>query len=405
MHRDFTKQLRLGIVGLPNIGKSTLFNALTGSSVAASNFPFTTIDPSTSKVMVPDKRFERLVEHFQPKKRTPAFVSVTDIAGLVKGAAEGKGLGNAFLSHIRAVHGIFHLVRGFEAETISHVEGNVDPVRDIKIIDGELQLKDLEMAEKQREAFKKATRRAHDAEAEAGLKLLDKVEELILKGKDVRDGTWSKKELEALQPMMFLTAKPVSYLVNLSEEQILEGADTTPSVQAVQQFVAEGDKEFTSVVPFSGELEEMFTTLDKEEVDEYCAERGVESMLPRIANAGYRTLDLIHYFTCGPDEVRAWTIRRGCGAAEAAGLIHSDFEKFFVGADVTPYKDFVESDGKAEGKGLRGGRWRHNALQNRCYQVKVVARAVLATLLAFPENAAHNLKFHSSKKKIGRAHV
>ncbi|KAI8921128.1 P-loop containing nucleoside triphosphate hydrolase protein [Powellomyces hirtus] len=371
--------LKMGIVGLPNVGKSSFFNALTNSAVSAevkdeynktsgnSNFPFCTINPAEARAMVEDPRFDWLCDFYKPASKVPAFLTVTDIAGLVKGAAEGQGLGNAFLSHIRAVDGIFHLVRAFDDADVIHVEGDLDPVRDLTIIHEELRLKDEEFLNKQMDARKKDVRRignggnAADKAKKEEYNIVEKVYNWVVKDKrDVRDGEWNGKEIEIINTLQLITAKPVVYLCNLSERDYARKKNKSlPKIKAWIDANHPGDL----LIPYSGVMEMKMTTMTPEEKATYLKDlqtqhevaAPVASVLPKIIVAGYNALQLIYFFTGGPDEVRAWTIRKNTKAPQAAGTIHTDFEKAFIMAEVMRYDDLKELGSEAAVKA--GGKY------------------------------------------------
>lgn len=367
-----SNNLKMGIVGLPNVGKSLFFNALTNSAVPSENFPFCTIDPSEARVFVPDERFDWLCEHYKPKSKVAAFLTVIDIAGLVKGAADGEGLGNAFLSHIQAVDGIFHLCRAFDDADVIHVEGDLDPVRDLKIIHNELRLKDEAAIQKQIESREREVKRlgkggsAADKAKKEEFEIIEKVAKWVIEDKrDVRDGDWSGKEIELINTMHLITAKPVVYLCNLSERDYVRKKNKW--LPKIKQWIDEnhpGD----ILIPFSGSLEQHLTTLDDEGKKSYLeslpAKYAVEvpatSILNKIIIAGYQALQLIYFFTGGPDEVRAWTIRKNTKAPQAAGTIHTDFEKAFIMAETMKYDDLkelgTETAVKAGGKYQQKGK-------------------------------------------------
>ncbi|TQS38564.1 hypothetical protein Golomagni_00926 [Golovinomyces magnicellulatus] len=385
--------LKSGIVGLANVGKSTLFQAITKCHLGnPANFPFATIDPEESRVIVPDERFDWLCEKYKPKSKVPAHLTIYDIAGLTKGASTGAGLGNAFLSHIRAVDAIFQVVRCFDDAEIIHVEGDVDPVRDLDIISEELRIKDTEFTEKSLEAIKKLTRRGGQSlemkkllEEQA---CIEKVLALLKNGGDVRKGDWSSKEVspatflfklhddkgprgliiparrktqkrvEFINPLQLLTAKPVVYLVNLSERDYIRKKNK--HLGKISEWIKEhaaGDP----ILPISICLEERLTRFETEkEVNDELKSLGVESALPKIITAMRKVLNLGSFFTTGADEVRQWTIRNGTKAPQAAGVIHGDFEKTFIQAIVYNYSVLKElgdeSEVRAKGKVLTKGK-------------------------------------------------
>ncbi|KAK0226396.1 P-loop containing nucleoside triphosphate hydrolase protein [Armillaria fumosa] len=356
--------LKIGIVGVPNVGKSTFFNALSNTSLAiAANYPYATIDPEEARVPVPDERFEWLYETYKPGSKIPAFLTCIDIAGLTAGASTGAGLGNAFLSHVRAVDGIFQVVRAFEDADVTHVEGDVDPTRDMSIIQTELRLKDIEWVEKQLEGLKKTGRSLNstslaDKAKKEEIATVEKILKVLsVDEKDVRKHDWSNKEIDVVNGLQLLTAKPVTYLVNLSERDYIRKKNKwLPKIKAWIDANNPGD----SLIPFSVSLEERLASMLPEEKEEEQKKIGAQSALPKITQAGYSSLNLIRYFTCGPQEVRAWTIRKGTKAPQAAGVIHSDFENKFVCGEIMSYDDLkeygTEAAVKAAGKLRQQGK-------------------------------------------------
>jgi obg-like ATPase 1 len=348
--------LKMGIVGMPNVGKSTLFNCLSKLNVPASNFPFCTIDPNVARVEVPDARWDWLCDHWKPVSRVPAYLTITDIAGLVKGASAGLGLGNAFLSHIAAVDGIFHVTRVFEDEGIAHVEGGVDPVRDLEIICDELRAKDLQALETALEANAKNMRSKQKGAKEEG-EMLEKFKLSLQEGKHIRYQEWNNKEIDFLNSLTLLTAKPVILLINMSEEDFIRKKNKwLPKIKTWIDAHAPG----TPMIPFSGQVESTLLALDEAGQTAWLTENKCQSSLSKIIVQGYNILDMIHYFTCGEDEVKSWTVRRATKAPQAAGVIHTDFEKGFICADVMAYTDFKEAGSeaacKASGKYRQEGK-------------------------------------------------
>ncbi|HEX6938386.1 MAG TPA: redox-regulated ATPase YchF [Longimicrobiales bacterium] len=333
--------LRLGIVGLPNVGKSTLFNALTGAGAAAENYPFCTVDPNVGVVPVPDARMDLLVERVQPKAVTPAVVTFVDIAGLVKGASQGEGLGNQFLANIREVDAIVQVVRCFDDPDVTHVLGSVDPVRDREVINLELALADLQTVEKRLQRAEKPAR-SGDWEAQAEVALLRKLQAVLAEGRPARQvEPASDDEARVLRGLQLLTAKRELYVANIAESDLPGGEN--PHVAALREAVA-ADGEPAEVIPLSVRIEAELVELDPDERAAFLKELGLEEPgLHRLIRAGYRLLDLISYFTAGEKEVRAWTIRRGTRAPQAAGEIHSDFERGFIRAETLGWDDFVRA--------------------------------------------------------------
>lgn len=328
--------LKCGIVGLPNVGKSTLFNALSDAGADAANFPFCTIDPNVGVVPVPDKRLDNLHKIVESKEKIPTSVEFVDIAGLVKGASEGKGKGNAFLSHIREVDLIVHVVRCFEDENVIHVEGSVDPSRDIRIIEDELILKDLETVEKKQENIKKQAK-SGDKKIIQQADIIERLHHHLEEGNAARTFDVDEEEKEAFRDLFLLSDKPVLYACNVSEVDLDSGNEWVDEVREIaSQFEDE-------VVTFCAKIEAEIAELDDEEKQAFLDELGVESGgLDRLIKAAYQELGLITYFTAGPKEVRAWTITRGMKAPQAAGVIHTDFERGFIRAETVSYKTYAE---------------------------------------------------------------
>lgn len=334
--------LKMGIVGLPNVGKSTTFNLLTKLEVPAENYPFCTKDPNKARVTMPDERFDFLCNAFKPLSKVPAYLEVVDIAGLVKGASQGLGMGNAFLSNIRAVDGIFHVVRVFEDEAVMHVENSVDPVRDLEIISDELLQKDIEIMNSHIEPIRRVAKA--DKTKRGELDIAEKIFNwLSVDKKEIRLGNWNAKEIEYLNTLQLLTAKPVIYLLNMSEEDFAR--QKNKFLVKIKEWITARSKD--PIIPYSAALELTLFKMSPEDQIKYCNDNKVRSMLPKIITTGYNMLHLITFFTCGADEVKAWTVHRGAKAPQAAGTIHSDFEKFFIQAEIQAYADFKELGSEA----------------------------------------------------------
>ena len=342
--------MKLGIIGLPNVGKSTLFNALTGAGAPSANYPFCTIDPNVGVVQVPDPRLDVLAEMYHPEKYTPATVEFVDIAGLVRGASKGEGLGNKFLSHIRDVDAVVHVLRCFEDGDIIHVDGTVDPVRDLETINMELIYADIEVVEKRIEKTQKLLK--GDKSLQETLDVYAKLMEALNEGKTARSAELTDDELAMLEDLNLLTLKPIIYVANVSED---EAAGVSPDNEKYNALKAAADAEGAEVIPVCAGIEAEIAELEPEEKKLFLTDLGIEeSGLDRLIKASYALLGYISYLTAGPKEVRAWTIVKGTKAPQAAGKIHSDFERGFIRAEIVAYDDLIAcgSMNAAKEKGL-----------------------------------------------------
>ena len=342
--------MKLGMVGLPNVGKSTLFNALTNAGAESANYPFCTIEKNIGIVSVPDERLDKLAEMYEPDKFTPATLEFVDIAGLVKGASKGEGLGNKFLADIREVDAIVHVVRCFEDVDIVHVDGSINPERDIETINLELIFSDIEILERRIDKNKKLVK--GDKKYQVEIDFLESLKAHLEAGKSARSYDFSEEELEIIKTTPLLSAKPVIYAANLCEEDFVNNVDTNENYKTVCKIAAE---EKSAVLPICAQIEAEISDMDPEDKQMFLADLGLEvSGLNRIIKEGYSLLGLISYLTAGKPEVRAWTITRGTKAPQAAGKIHTDFEKGFIRAEVVAYSDLIEcgSHTAAKEKGL-----------------------------------------------------
>ena len=329
--------MKLGIVGLPNVGKSTMFNSITKAGAECANYPFCTIEPNVGVVGVPDERLDELTKMYHPQKTTHAVVEFVDIAGLVKGASKGEGLGNKFLSHIRETDAIVEVVRCFKDENVVHVDGSVDPVRDIETINLELIFADIETVNKRLDKAKKNLKA--DKKYQEEINLLEKIKENLEKGISARALDYNEEEQELVKDMFLLTTKPILYIANISEEQI-ENSETDEMVLKVKEYAA---KEKAEVIPLCVKIEEELSGLEEEDKKEMLEALGLEeSGLDKVIKKSYDLLGLMSFLTAGEPEVRAWTIKKGTKAPQAAGKIHSDIEKGFIKAEVVSYEDLMK---------------------------------------------------------------
>ncbi len=334
----WTRNMKLGIVGLPNVGKSTLFNALTNAGAESANYPFCTIEPNVGVVAVPDSRLDVLAEMYHPEKYTPAVIEFVDIAGLVRGASKGEGLGNKFLSHIREVDAILHVIRCFEDENIIHVDGSIDPIRDLETINLELIFSDMEVLERRMDRTRKAMK--GDKTLAKELEVLERVYAALEEGKCARTVDLSDDEREVLADTPLLTLKPIIYVANVSEDEA--GSEPTGN-EMYMRLKAHAESEHAEVIPICAGIEAEIAELPADEKKVFLDDLGIkESGLDRLIKASYSLLGLISYLTAGPKEVRAWTITKGTKAPQAAGKIHSDFERGFIRAEIVAFDDLMK---------------------------------------------------------------
>ena len=349
---------KCGIVGLPNVGKSTLFNSLTRGEIAAENYPFCTIDPNVGVVPVPDPRLQQLVDIVNPDKLVPTTMQFVDIAGLVAGAADGEGLGNQFLGHIRETDAIAHVVRCFEDDDVVHVSGRVDPISDIETINTELALADMDVVERALERVERRIK-ANEKDAIKRKEVLLQLKACLDEGKSAKEAGLDEDQLKEIRNIHLITLKPVLYIANVSETD----DENNPLLEKVREYAS---KEESGVVPVCAAIEAEISQLDDADREEFLAEMGLErSGLDNVIHAGYRLLGLLTFFTAGPKEVRAWTVQQGSSAPQAAGRIHTDFERGFIRAEIVGFDDYIACGGESGAKDA--GKWR---LEGKTYIVQ-----------------------------------
>ena len=341
--------MKIGIVGLPNVGKSTIFNALTKAGAESANYPFCTIDPNVGVVSVPDTRLDVLEKMYQSKKKLPTTIEFVDIAGLVRGASKGEGLGNKFLSHIREVDSIVHVIRCFKDENVVHVDGKIDPIDDLEVINLELILADMEMLDRGREKNKKLAKT--DSLEKANMTITERIHGILESGKMPSEFEFSPEEWEFVESLQLISTKPVLYIANVSEDDLLE--DNEMVMRLRKTIFDNYSGEHKDVIKISAKIEEEIAQLDEEEKNEFLTDLGLStSGLDQVITAGYKLLGLITFLTAGPQEIRAWTVKKGTKAPQAAGKIHSDIERGFIRAEITTYDQLVKAGSEVKAREL-----------------------------------------------------
>ncbi len=341
--------MKIGIVGLPNVGKSTIFNALTKAGAESANYPFCTIDPNVGIVSVPDRRLDVLEKMYQSKKKLPTTIEFVDIAGLVKGASKGEGLGNKFLSHIREVDTIAHVIRCFEDENVVHVDGKIDPIDDLDVINLELIFADMEMLDRRMEKNKKLAKT--NPVEKANMAIMEAVHDILEAGKMPSESDFSSEDWGFIESLELISTKPVLYIANVSEDDLLDDNEMVKRLR--QTIVNNHSGEHKDIIKISAKIEEEIAQLDDEEKNEFLADLGLEaSGLDQVITAGYKLLGLITFLTAGPQEVRAWTVTKGTKAPQAAGKIHSDIERGFIRAEITDYDQLVKAGSEVKAREL-----------------------------------------------------